>query len=634
MKKLLLLSALLGASLCASAALPVAGHKLPGRSDMSSMTIDASTVAAIKDNKAPRKAAATKMDYTVADEPYYAIGFNNAKKGDKASMAFELTPEAATVFAGNKISAVTFYQGLRSSGSSAKNYIKEAEVFLTYDLQDTPFATAAATTTTAAWDYITVELAEPYEIEAGKGLYIGVTSTLTNASDYAIVVDYMMHSDDIGGWVAANGEWDNVTDYYGFCCVGAVIEGDNLPQNFAAVTDIDALPYYTAGEPFTIDAYIRNNGAAPISSLELSVKCGNDEAQVQTVTAEEIGIGDQFTYGRSIGLSLRTIYSQSGPNVVPITVTITKVNGVDNGDPSASYSTGAVFLPADKAFDRTVVIEEFTGTWCGWCPRGIVGMEYMAENYTRDQVIGIAAHYGDEMQVESYDPIVNAFASGFPGSAINRMATTDPDKDNLVYYYDLISSIPTHGKVTGTATYNEDETAITFNTTSTFAFDYSAPSFTLEYVIIEDNVGPYTQTNNYAGGSYGEMGGWENKGSSARNTYYNEVARLLDSADGVPGSVPANITAGQNYDFTYELAIPKVVKDKEKMHLIVLLVDTNNGTIVNAHYFDKVMGTTDIAADNADAPVEYYNLQGIRVANPENGLFIRRQGDRVEKIVK
>ena len=39
---------------------------------------------------------------------------------------------------------------------------------------------------------------------------------------------------------------------------------------------------------------------------------------------------------------------------------------------------------------------------------------------------------------------------------------------------------------------------------------------------------------------------------------------------------------------------------------------------------------------NADenAPVEYFNLQGIRVANPDNGVFIRRQGNTVTKVVK
>ncbi|MDE6121264.1 MAG: DUF5017 domain-containing protein, partial [Muribaculaceae bacterium] len=37
-----------------------------------------------------------------------------------------------------------------------------------------------------------------------------------------------------------------------------------------------------------------------------------------------------------------------------------------------------------------------------------------------------------------------------------------------------------------------------------------------------------------------------------------------------------------------------------------------------------------IAEENA--PVEFFNLQGIRVANPENGIFIRRQGSNVSKV--
>jgi hypothetical protein len=39
-----------------------------------------------------------------------------------------------------------------------------------------------------------------------------------------------------------------------------------------------------------------------------------------------------------------------------------------------------------------------------------------------------------------------------------------------------------------------------------------------------------------------------------------------------------------------------------------------------------------IAVDN-NAPVEYFNLQGVRVANPQNGLFIRRQGNVATKVL-
>ncbi len=44
----------------------------------------------------------------------------------------------------------------------------------------------------------------------------------------------------------------------------------------------------------------------------------------------------------------------------------------------------------------------------------------------------------------------------------------------------------------------------------------------------------------------------------------------------------------------------------------------------------SILGVEDIVVDNA--PAEYYNLQGIRVENPENGIYIRRQGSTATKI--
>lgn len=40
-----------------------------------------------------------------------------------------------------------------------------------------------------------------------------------------------------------------------------------------------------------------------------------------------------------------------------------------------------------------------------------------------------------------------------------------------------------------------------------------------------------------------------------------------------------------------------------------------------------------VEAAEADAPAEFYNLQGVRVTAPANGIFIRRQGTKVEKVV-
>ncbi len=43
-------------------------------------------------------------------------------------------------------------------------------------------------------------------------------------------------------------------------------------------------------------------------------------------------------------------------------------------------------------------------------------------------------------------------------------------------------------------------------------------------------------------------------------------------------------------------------------------------------------GVEGVVADDANAPVEYFNLQGVRVAADQPGIYIRRQGSKVEKV--
>ncbi|MDE7387193.1 MAG: hypothetical protein K2N28_08670 [Muribaculaceae bacterium] len=50
---------------------------------------------------------------------------------------------------------------------------------------------------------------------------------------------------------------------------------------------------------------------------------------------------------------------------------------------------------------------------------------------------------------------------------------------------------------------------------------------------------------------------------------------------------------------------------------------------------DQISGVDNVVVDGADeaAPAVYYNLQGVRVENPANGLYIKKQGNKVSKVV-
>lgn len=61
---------------------------------------------------------------------------------------------------------------------------------------------------------------------------------------------------------------------------------------------------------------------------------------------------------------------------------------------------------------------------------------------------------------------------------------------------------------------------------------------------------------------------------------------------------------------------------------------TTRFTIINVVAKQSPTSVEGIGEDvDENAPVEYYNLNGVRVAEPENGIFIRRQGSKVTKII-
>ena len=58
------------------------------------------------------------------------------------------------------------------------------------------------------------------------------------------------------------------------------------------------------------------------------------------------------------------------------------------------------------------------------------------------------------------------------------------------------------------------------------------------------------------------------------------------------------------------------------------------GTVAEKLIFavDSTSGVENFETEDANAPVEYYNLQGVKVAEPSNGIFIKVQGNKASKV--
>lgn len=55
--------------------------------------------------------------------------------------------------------------------------------------------------------------------------------------------------------------------------------------------------------------------------------------------------------------------------------------------------------------------------------------------------------------------------------------------------------------------------------------------------------------------------------------------------------------------------------------------------VKNTEYVSGLSGVENVGVDAEQGVVKYYNLQGVEVANPESGLYIRVQGDKATKVI-
>lgn len=548
----------------------------------------------------------------------------------------EITPDIATNLAGNTLTDISFCACIQSAST------KPGNIFISENLEGDPVISQDVTIKNGYKngyaEVQTVTLDTPYVIKEGVGFVFGYTVTKCSSSDYPLGADEGGSSPFSGTSEVYDTKGDLLTS------VNLSNDGHNLflyantigeKKTIYDVYAVNALSFGDFSLPVVsmfdgkidVPAIINNIGSNPVTSVGFSYSLNGAEEVSGTVDTEVPGETKAIVNIPVEGVS-------SGKNNV-VEIAVTSINGNE-----MTIKNRLKFLAIEgEGYERKFVVEEGTGTWCGWCPRGIVGMEAMAEAHP-EKFIGIAVHSGDVMAVSSYNSFLSKYFSGYPSCIVNRDPNynIDPSQENLEAAYELWISQPAPVDVDFVVTKTSLGFNVTVDASTVFAFDDANATYSLAFVIIEDGI-KGVQTNYYAGGSYGEMGGWQNKGSEVAWTYL-DTARDIFDVYGISKSIPTSVEKGVSYEYQRSLNM-RNVKNIENTSVVALVLDKTSGTILNAKkvkyadYADpKEDGINDISAD-ASAPVEYYNIQGVRMDgdNLPSGLYITRQGNKVQKTI-
>lgn len=346
---------------------------------------------------------------------------------------------------------------------------------------------------------------------------------------------------------------------------------------------------------------------------------------------------------------------------------------------------GLLFEP-----EHRVLLEETTGTRCGNCPQGIYTIECLEEELG-EKVIPVSLH----TDTNGTDPMSSfisdyAYQFGVNGAPAFRMErgkrvlyvgdndfTFDPTNPaSLGYTVTQRANELTFAGMDMEAKYVDDNgtTKIQATVTMTPAMTIDGSRYKIGFILIENNV---TLNNtlwfqeNYLHGfkvpGGGNMNGWTLLPEVVPGVHYQDVARANYGYWGLAGSTPdAPMAPGQGHVFETTFDIPNTYTavtnpngqstvtspaiNQDNLELVAYLIDTKEGTgVVNAvktPMSDKAepkfttldlckalgidTGVEGIEADT-DAPAEYYTIDGIRVAEPTNGIYIVRRGNKTTK---
>lgn len=311
-------------------------------------------------------------------------GVGNTGKELYFKAAIQIPAEKAKALAGNKVTKVNV--------GTPSHVGRHAKVFLTYDLNSAPFYTQDITLKANKWSE--VELTTPYVIE-GKEFYIGYSADTIGAykkTYLPIAIDDSKTANPLGDWVStktsadAPDNWEHLgASNFSNVCIKAELTGTSLPRYDVKLESVSVKKFVKPGEKFAISGTVANVAAKPFRKIAVSYAFAGGVAATKEFEAdEEVAQNGEF-YFDIPDVSL----TEEGDH--GLTVEVTAIDGNADETPADNVYTANIKCTSDL-FSRKVLIENFTTSSCGNCPR----VHGFVESIMKDDpnVICVAQHAG------------------------------------------------------------------------------------------------------------------------------------------------------------------------------------------------------------------------------------------------
>ena len=145
------------------------------------------------------------------------------------------------------------------------------------------------------------------------------------------------------------------------------------------------------------------------------------------------------------------------------------------------------FSSVPSVFTKKVLIEEFTGSWCGYCPSGAEILEDLVDSLN---VIGVAIHSGDYMTIEHGGFLEQSYpSSGYPSGMVDRISYEDIVGLNRAWWSGFANQQLQNNAMCGLAINSEvNGDKANVEVRSAFNTEIQSENYKLNVYLVEDNV--------------------------------------------------------------------------------------------------------------------------------------------------
>lgn len=344
--------------------------------------------------------------------------------------------------------------------------------------------------------------------------------------------------------------------------------------------------YVKVGDSATFYGGVFNAGLTDVTSYTVSWKIGAGAPMSQTFTSPPCP-----SFGKTVftAFSIPYIVPSVGPKDVAIWVTAAgDTNPLNDTIRTTVIGFAAPHMPTKRMF-----VEELTGAWCGWCPRGIVYMDSLwkmdsafASIVCVHSKVGQDGMANDNPTTRIYDTFTNRnMSGGYPSTILDRR------KKSLVEsaFDDLYQSKKTFGFAEIGVTQTTTGGLLKAKATIKPAIELSGDN-RLELIVTEEGVTGtdwmFQQANAYHSSTLEMYGCGYNFDDSADiiapgRIHFRFVARwslpedLYRYPNGIAGSLPAALHTDSFYSYNFPAITIPSNWNPDRLRCVALLIDNN-----------------------------------------------------------